>query len=257
MVWLVHLARALPGADGASGVNDLLNASGLQAAFMTAFMTAFTTTFTTAFTAWGAPTTWLELIAFILALAMVGCNIREIHWGWPLAALSSLLYFALFWRSKLYGDAVLQIFFVLVAVWGWWQWLRGRPNDTHPITGPVLSHRPALLVRQLGRAHKAYAFALALALWPITGWFLKNFTDTDVPWWDAFPTATSIIGQFLLGRKFIETWPVWVVVNIASVGLFAYKGLWLTVLLYSLFVALSFLGWRVWQAQLRGATSGP
>ena len=64
--------------------------------------------FAPAFTLWGAPATWLELLAFGLALAMVGCNIREIHWGWPLAIISSLLYFGVFWRSKLYGDAALK-----------------------------------------------------------------------------------------------------------------------------------------------------
>ena len=78
---------------------------------------------------WGSPTTWLEIAAVVIALAMVGCNIREIHWGWPLAIVSSLMYFALFWRSKLYGDAALQIFFAVVALWGWFQWLRGVSAD--------------------------------------------------------------------------------------------------------------------------------
>jgi nicotinamide mononucleotide transporter len=82
--------------------------------------------------------------------------------------------------------------------------------------------------------------------WPATGWFLKRYTDTDVPWWDAFPTAGSVIGQWLLGRKYIENWAAWVVVNVVSVGLFAYKGLWLTTLLYTLFIAMSFMGWRAW-----------
>ena len=85
--------------------------------------------FAEAFVLWGSPTTWLEIIAFVLALAMVGCNIREIHWGWPLAAISSVLYVALFWQNKLYGDAALQVFFALVALWGWGQWLRGRRDD--------------------------------------------------------------------------------------------------------------------------------
>ena len=82
--------------------------------------------------------------------------------------------------------------------------------------------------------------------WPATGAFLANFTDTDVPWWDAFPTAASVIGQWLLGRKYVENWAVWIVVNIVSVSLFAYKGLLLTVLLYALFIAMSVLGWRAW-----------
>jgi nicotinamide mononucleotide transporter len=91
----------------------------------------------------------------------------------------------------------------------------------------------------------------APACWPAIGLFLRHFTDTDVPWWDAFPTATSLVGQFLLGRKYIENWLVWIGVNVVSVGLFAYKGLWLTVILYTLFIALSVIGWRAWQRKLR------
>ena len=92
--------------------------------------------------------------------------------------------------------------------------------------------------------------AACALLWPATGLFLKTFTDTDVPWWDAFPTALSVVGQFLLGRKFIENWAVWIVVNVVSVGLFAYKGLWLTVALYTVFIALSVVGWREWKRKL-------
>jgi nicotinamide mononucleotide transporter len=93
--------------------------------------------------------------------------------------------------------------------------------------------------------------AALAAAWPATGLFLKTYTDTDVPGGDAFPTAASVIGQWLLGRKYVENWVAWIVVNVVSVGLFAYKGLWLTTLLYTLFVAMSFAGWRAWQRMLR------
>ena len=195
--------------------------------------------FAQAFSLWGSPTTWLEIAAVLIALAMVGCNIRQIHWGWPLAIISSVMYFALFWRSKLYGDASLQIFFAAVAFWGWFQWLRGRRADGSP-----------LKVTRLAPRGLAIAVAACAVLWPATGLFLKTYTDTDVPWWDAFPTSTSLVGQFLLGRKFIENWAVWIAVNVVSVGLFAYKGLWLTVGLYTLFVALSVVGWREWKKAL-------
>lgn len=195
--------------------------------------------FAAAFQLWGSPVTWLELTAVILALAMVFCNIREIHWAWPLAIASSILYFALFWRSKLYGDAALQIFFAVIALWGWFQWLRGRRDD-----GSAL--RPA---RLQARGLAATIVTCAL-LWPLTGWFLATYTDTDVPWWDGFPTAVSVVGQFLLGRKYIENWAVWIVVNVVSVGLFAYKGLWPTAALYLVFIALSVVGWRAWRARL-------
>jgi nicotinamide mononucleotide transporter len=181
----------------------------------------------------------LEITAVVLALAMVFCNIREIHWGWPLAIASSLLYVVIFGEAKLYGDASLQVFFAVVALWGWVQWLRGHRADGS-----------ALHVARLTPRGLAIAISAAALLWPATGYFLKTYTDTDVPWWDAFPTALSVVGQFLLGRKFIENWAVWVLVNVVSVGLFAYKGLWLTVGLYAVFVALSFVGWREWHRRL-------
>ena len=94
--------------------------------------------------------------------------------------------------------------------------------------------------------------ACSALLWPATGLFLRHFTDTDVPWWDAWPTAGSVVGQVLLGRKRIENWVVWVMVNAVSVGLFAWKQLWLTAVLYALFTLMSVWGWRAWVAMAKG-----
>jgi len=192
-----------------------------------------------AFTLWGAATSWLEVVAVVLALAMVGFNIHERHWGWPLAIISSLLYFGLFSRSKLYGDAALQIFFACVAFWGWLKWLRGRRPDGS-----------ALRVTRLSPVGTWTVLATCAVLWPAVALFLTHFTDTDVPWWDAFPTAVSLVGQYLLGRKYIENWLAWLAVNTVSVGLFAYKGLWLTTALYTLFIVLSVIGWQTWKRRL-------
>lgn len=192
--------------------------------------------FAPAFTLWGSPATWLELIAVVIALAMVGFNMRVNPLGWPLAIASSLLYFLLFWDSRLYGEAGLQLFFVVVALWGWWQWLRGTMDDG-----------TALRVRRLPR-REAWACAVVLALaWPALALLLDHGTDSDVPWFDAFPTAASLVGQWLLGRKYVENWAVWLLVNVVSVALFAFKGLWLTVLLYIVFALLSVAGWRAWR----------
>lgn len=190
----------------------------------------------------GAPVSWLEIVAFGLSLAMVACNIRVDPRGWPLAIVSSLLYFLLFWNSRLYGDAGLQLFFVVVAFWGWRQWRRGSRGDG-----------PALQVRALRPAQRGRVLAAVAVAWPVTGAVLLASTDTDVPWWDAFPTAASVVGQWLLGRKYVENWIVWGVVNAVSIALFAYKGLWLTVLLYALFLALSWVGWRAWRRLLPAA----
>lgn len=195
--------------------------------------------FAEAFNLWGSPVTWLELLAVVLALVMVACNIREIHWGWPLAIASSLLYFMLFWRSKLYGEASLQIFFVVLALWGWFQWLRGKSADGS-----------ALHVTRLKRSGVLGVLVACALIWPAIGLFLRTYTDSDVPWWDAFPTAMSLVGQYLLGRKYIENWAVWMVVNVVSVSLFMHKALWFTAALYVVFIVLSFAGWKAWRRRL-------
>jgi nicotinamide mononucleotide transporter len=176
-----------------------------------------------------------ELAGALLGVAMVGFNMRVNPLGWPLAIASSALYLIVFWQARLYGDAGLQLVFIAVALWGWWQWLRGRQADGR-----------AIAPRRLGMHARWLALAAMALLWPATGWFLARATDTDVPWWDAFPTAGSLIGQWLLGRQYIENWPTWVAVNVVGVGLFAYKGLWLTVGLYALFALLALAGWRAW-----------
>ncbi len=183
----------------------------------------------------------VEAVAFVLALAMVVFNIRVNPLGWPLACISSLLYVAVFWQSRLYGDATLQIFFAVLALWGWWQWLRGTRGDGRPLD-----------VQSLGPVGRWRVVAAIAVAWPLTGLFLRSFTDSDVPWWDAFPTAASVVGQWLLGRKYVENWPTWVVVNVVSVGLFVHKALWLTAVLYVVFIAMSFVGWRAW-SRLRPA----
>lgn len=193
-----------------------------------------------AFVLWGAPTTWLEVLAAVLAVAMVGCNMRELHWGWPLAIVSSLLYFGVFAEARIYGDASLQIVFAVVALWGWFQWLRGYRADGSTLHVSRLSPRGVALA----------LLACAVA-WPLVALFLIRFTDTDVPWWDGFATGLSLVGQFLLGRKFIENWIVWLAVNAVSIGLFIHKGLWLTVGLYTIFAMLSVAGYLAWRQRLR------
>jgi nicotinamide mononucleotide transporter len=198
-------------------------------------MEAFAPLLAAPFSLLGSPVTRLELGAFVIALWMVFANMRVQLIAWPLAIVSSLAYMVLFAHSRLYGEAGLQVLFVLVAGWGWWQWKFGRQADGQ-----------ALRVRRIDARTGLIVAAAAFAAWPLLGLALHRFTDTDVPFFDALPTAASIAGQWLLGKKYIENWPVWLGVNIVSVALFAYKGLWLTVVLYALFAVLSVIGWRAW-----------
>jgi nicotinamide mononucleotide transporter len=205
--------------------------------------------------------TWIEAIAFVLALACVICNILEIHWGWPLAIISSGLYCWLFFKNKLYGDAGVQIYFVLASLWAWWLWL--KPNARQP-TGKTQKNfaEPAypegsqefpeqrgstkLRVRRWTAQERNIVLAGWIGLWVLLAGLLGRFTDSDVAWADAFPTAGSLIGQILLGKKILENWFIWQAVNISMVALLAYKALWLTMLLYLIFLAMAILGWRRW-----------
>jgi nicotinamide mononucleotide transporter len=192
-----------------------------------------------AFEIWGSPVTGLEIAAALLSVWMVVCNMRVDPLAWPLAITASLLYGVLFASSRLYGEAALQLFFVAVSAWGWHQWLRGRGAGGAP-----------LRVHRLATRLRWRVAAATLLAWPALGLLLQRATDSDVPFLDALPTVGSIAGQLLLGRKLIETWPVWIAVNVFSVGLFAFKGLWLTVVLYALFAVMALLGWRQWRRRL-------
>jgi nicotinamide mononucleotide transporter len=138
-----------------------------------------------------------------------------------------------FFNARLYGDAALQAVFIASSLWGWTQWLRGAGEQK-------------LVVTRLGGPGWAWSAAgwglgfLALAA------FLRTYTNTDVPHADGFLTAGSLLGTVLLARKKVENWHVWVVVDVLYVGLYVYKGLMLTAILYAVFVVMAAAGLRAW-----------
>ncbi len=193
-----------------------------------------------AFTLLGSSVSWLEVVAFVLALTNISCNVFEIHWGWPLSIMASALYAWLFYASGLYGETSVNIFFAITGVWGWWQWLRGHRAD---------SDAP-LRIARLNRQGWLWCVTGYAVSWLVLALLLRHLTDSEVPWADGFVTAGSVVGTVLLGRKFIENWPLWLVVNAASVALFAYKGLVLTVVLYLIFFLLAIWGWVGWKHRM-------
>ena len=186
----------------------------------------------------------VELAGFVLSLAMVYCNIKEIHWGWPLAIASSALYGVVFWNSQLYGEASLQVMFILGACWGWQQWLRetqGSSSEQAPSS--------QLHISSLSKLERGQVTIVTLLLWPVLVYFLDQYTDSDVALWDGLVTALSLLGQYLLAKKKIENWWVWLLVNCITVGLMAFKSLWLTAGLYVIFAILSYVGVNAWRKQ--------
>ena len=162
-----------------------------------------------------------------------------------MAFLSSVMYGFVFADARLFAEASLQVFFALTALWGWWQWLRGGQSGGQSLQPQALD---AVVTIKLIAFCAVFTPAIAL--------ILSKFTTSDVPWWDALPTVLSLAATYLLGKKYTANWPLWIVVNLISIGLFAYKGLWLTVGLYAIFAAMAAVGWRTWlQVQQRNAAA--
>jgi len=188
----------------------------------------------------GFSTTPLELISFVLSIATVLLNIRRIHWAWLFAIVSSATYGIVFFKARLYGDAGLQEVFIVASIWGWYEWLRGTGSDDRP-----------LVVSWLDRKGWTWLLAGWLLGFLLLSWFLHAWTDTDVPHTDAFLTAGSLLGTLLAARKKVENWHVWIVVDVLYVGLYVYKGLHLTAVLYAVFVLMAALGLRTWARAAR------
>lgn len=196
----------------------------------------------------GFSTTPLELISFVLSIATVLLNILRKHWAWLFAIVSSATYGIVFFDARLYGDAGLQGVFIVASLWGWYQWLRGG-RLTADGTGSADSE--PLVVTRLDRAGWTGSLAGWVLAWLLLWAFLGRFTNTDVPGTDAFLTAGSLLGTLLTARKKVENWHTWIVVDVIYVGLYLHKHLYLTAVLYALFVVLAVLGLRTWRRAAR------
>ncbi len=190
----------------------------------------------------GITTTPLELVSFLLALVTVALNIRQNPWAWFFAIVSSALYAVVFYGARLYGDMSLQAVFIVVSFWGWYQWLRG--GDEHQ--GIKVSR-----LRLAGKVLSVVAWLLSFLLIAVV---LNNYTDTDVAYSDGFLTAGSLVGQVLLARKKLESWYVWIAVDVLYIGLYWYKDLLLTAVLYGVFVAMAIMGLLAWKKSMQQDT---
>jgi len=135
--------------------------------------------------------------------------------------------------------------FIAVSVWGWYQWLYGR-SSAAPLT-----------VARLDRRGWLWLVVVWAVGFFVLSYFLKTWTDTDVPHMDGFLTAGSLVGQVLLSRKKVENWHVWIFVDVLYVGLYLYKQLTLTAILYAVFVLMALAGLRAWRRVVGAAAVAP
>jgi len=177
--------------------------------------------------------TSLEILAAGFGLASVALTVRASVWCWPVGLVSVLAYAALFVEIKLYADACLQGFFFATGLHGWWHWARGRTGMPLPITSLTARERWATSLIVLAGAGAA-------------GLSFAAFTDASVPYLDSLVAGLSVTAQLLLMRKKRETWAYWIAVDVLSIGLYLYKGIYLTAGLYGIFLVMAVQGQRAW-----------
>jgi nicotinamide mononucleotide transporter len=176
----------------------------------------------------------LEVLAVILGLACVGLTVRQHIACWPTGLAMVGLYIVVFYRARLYADMLLQVVYVVLQLYGWHAWVRGGPRRS----GLEVSRLP-------WRAAVAWSIVCAVGTAAL-GTVMHLRTDASLPYLDAFATNASLIAQWLLGRKVLESWLVWIVVDVFSIGMYLMKDLYLTAALYAVFLALSVQGYRAW-----------
>lgn len=176
----------------------------------------------------------LENLAVLLGLINIVLVVRRSLWNYPFGIAMVSLYFFIFYETRLYSDALLQIFFLLIQLYGWWQWVRGRDTGGELIVRRLST--PAMFGWIAG-------IAAATAAW---GWLMHRFTNAAFPWWDASVAMISIGAQILLSRRFIQNWPLWALVDAVAIGLYHSRGLEKTAILYAIFLIVAAWGWREW-----------
>ncbi len=182
---------------------------------------------------------WTEILGAITGAASVLLAVRESAWNWPVGIANNIFFLILFWHSKLYADAILQIVYILISFYGWWNWVRGGTGDTE-------------LAISKTSAQSALALAVISAICTLLlRSILTRFTDSPVPFWDAITTALSLTAQYMLSRKLLENWWIWMAADIIYIGLYCYKALYLTAALYLLFGGMCVAGYAGWRKSLR------
>ena len=187
---------------------------------------------------------WMEVFGFVTGAACVALLVRQNIWNWPLGIANNLAFIVLFYHTGLYADVGLQGFYIAISLYGWWSWLHGG-RDHGTLT--VSRVKPVIGV--------LLALAVALITASLT-WLLRRYTNSTVPVLDSLITALSLVAQFMMTRKWIENWPVWIVANCISVGLLISKGLYVASALYLVYQVLCVMGLLEWKRALqREATS--
>jgi nicotinamide mononucleotide transporter len=180
----------------------------------------------------------LELFAATIGAISVWLSVRQNIWSWPTAIVNVVLYSLVFYEAKLYADMGLQVIYAVLSVYGWYAWLYGGEGRTE------------LHVTRTGPRLGAILVVVALTGSALLGTVLQHATDAALPFMDSFLSSTSLVAQWMMTKKKLENWLAWIAVDVLYVGMFIFKGLFLTAGLYAVFLALAVRGYLDWRRSM-------
>ncbi|HLG34977.1 MAG TPA: nicotinamide riboside transporter PnuC [Bacteroidia bacterium] len=186
----------------------------------------------------GEQITYIEIAGTVFGIAGVWLTIRQNIFCFPAGIINVALYAYLFFKSKLYADAGLQIIYIALLVYGWMQWKEKTEDKKLQVTR---SDNAALILFAI----------IGIGATVLLGTFLYSKTDASLPYLDALTTVMSLIAQWLIAKKKIENWLIWIMADVIYVGMYIYKSLYLTSGLYFIFILLAVLGYMEWKKSLK------
>ena len=192
--------------------------------------------------AWAAQSDW-EMLAVVLALAYLILAVRQNAWCWAAALVSTAIYTVVFWDAALLMQSALNVYYMAMAVYGWWHWRHGGGGGSD-------APRAAAIVRWSGMKH-AFGLALILVAAGVSGYLLDRHTEAALPYLDALVTWAAVLTTFMVARKVLENWIYWWVINALAIGLFIDRGLMLTAALHAAYLVIALVGWRQWRGDYR------
>ena len=178
---------------------------------------------------------WIELAGALISAWAVWLTAKRRPWCWPVGLVSVLVYGWIFIDARLYSDALLQLAFAGLIVYGWRRWLQNLGDDGRVRLAPLP------VAQAIG--HVAIGAVAALLL----GYSMHRWTDAALPWLDAALTAFSLVAQWWQGRRHVAAWWLWIAVDVIYIGEYIYKHLLITSVLYAGFVVLAVIGLRAWR----------
>ncbi len=178
---------------------------------------------------------WFELLAALTGFVCVYLNAKENVWGWPISIVSAFCYIFIFYEDTFYADMALQGFFIAVGFYGWYEWLYGgAKQDTLAIT-------------RISRGHAVLSLITGVVFSALFAYLLSTRTDAQQPVIDSTLTVFSLIAQYLLARKILENWIIWIGVDIFYVPVFLGRGRYVTAALYFTYLILAVMGYLRWR----------